>query len=222
MKTGGNVDSSYGLGTPVVNYMPPLCDGGGDGTVCIEWYWEEWDAETGQLYSSEYLYTTCYNACDHGGGGDNGGTLGQCYDEESNIDYNSYAIGDKISTVVCAQSGATRTKCYKWRSFKFSNGVFSLYVVSNEKGEQLGIGTNTWEFSTFSHISNSFEGTSIGYTTTLSGEDNTPSIYTNQTNKDMASMYLTYNVKAEGDCGGIPISYQKSVQANQSWHAQNN
>jgi len=43
-----------------------------DASVCTDWYWTSWDANTGTIYSDKYLYTTCTG--DGTGGGGSSGT----------------------------------------------------------------------------------------------------------------------------------------------------
>ncbi|TXJ26350.1 MAG: hypothetical protein E6Q24_12060 [Chitinophagaceae bacterium] len=87
-------DSTYDLTTPVVNLLPG-CQGGGQGPVCTDWYWEVWDTGTGEVISSDYLYTTCYDPCNPDGGGGGGG---------GSVDDDEELVANFTSTISTAQT----------------------------------------------------------------------------------------------------------------------
>lgn len=51
----------------------PACDNGGTQPVCIDWYWTEYNTDTGEIISETYISTTCYDPCTETGGGNGSG-----------------------------------------------------------------------------------------------------------------------------------------------------
>lgn len=60
----------YNSDVTLQSVLPPDENSSGQ-PICIDWYWTTYNADTGEIISEDYLYTSCYT--NTGGGGDSGG-----------------------------------------------------------------------------------------------------------------------------------------------------
>jgi hypothetical protein len=67
------IGSKYFNSNTEISRAPLPCDGVTGTTTCMDWYWIVYNADTGEIISVSYLYTTCSNECNDTGGGGGGG-----------------------------------------------------------------------------------------------------------------------------------------------------
>jgi hypothetical protein len=114
---------------------------------CWDWYWVEYDPETGIIYSITYLFTSCSG----GGGGGGGGPEEpeeQCEDGLAGISTASSIISIIEDEDGSGSGAPTRKRKVLWKCVNGKNGVWS--VNSLEKGDHaFSYAHNQWEFVDF-------------------------------------------------------------------------
>jgi hypothetical protein len=117
-------------------------------TDCIDWYWTVYDAETGEIYSETFLYTTCGD--ETGGGGGGGNATEQCIQnatQELNDAISSgqtTSIDDGIETGDLSNNGSEITKYRnpKWVCYQ----GYGFYIRSRESGIVKYNSTDGWRW----------------------------------------------------------------------------
>jgi len=202
---------SLDMSAPVLLNPPPTCDN--PEQVCTEWYWITYNAETGQVIDEEYLYTTCIESCEGGGGGTNTGEAEEC------PQLTMTPASSKISVTTCGSGSNTRTKCYVWKIYTVSGGPIPSYWVSNEQGTQSLISGSTWQFDGFTHQSVGKMGTEILYSFSVNNVSAVPSLIKSGsvTYNDRAQMHLTFDISVSAVCDGLPVVFSDAASPLQSW-----
>lgn len=166
---------------------------GGMEPVCTDYYWVEYDTQTGVVVSVSYLYTKC-EECNKEGGGGSPSVEESCNTEELNSDLYETSL-DVISYDV-AQTVDKRTRQYKW---EFARDWFYSYY-STEQGTHKKVG-NQWHWEKFEHLGVSMSGFGLGVSTSIDQHNGTPYILTNT----LAYMKLDYQVVRSIICTGFPV-----------------
>ncbi|MCX6297735.1 MAG: hypothetical protein NTY72_01390 [Bacteroidetes bacterium] len=133
-------------------------------TACIDYYWVEYDAETGEIYSTTYLYQDC---TDYGGGG--GGDGGEEY-------YNSDVYRTKtFFDARPAGTGDNAPKVIGQADFQGAVGLFRSIIVNSMIPN---IPSDTYWIYTQTSITNHFNNApptssaTVGFIGALSNTDN--------------------------------------------------
>ncbi|GEM_PF-2879364 len=165
--------------------------------VCIDYYWIEYDSETGEIYSETYLYTFCEDCNESGGGG--GGTIGE-EDEtcnNSDLDAEIYETSITRNSFLQNQNTTKRKMQYTWQ-FAY-DGSFDYY--STEQGTHKKVG-NEWHWESLEHLNTDMEGFSFGITTTIENVSATGMIHSAR----MAYMDFRCQIRRYLVCKGFPIN----------------
>lgn len=177
--TGKTDKLSYKKNDPgnISGFANPNECGGETTQVCIDWYWQTW--VNGVLVYEEYLYTSCSCVVTGGGGGGGGGGAPTPQQQATAIlDYmenNTINSSILLSATEQAADPNTRTIIYEWKCVK----GLGYYVKSWERGEQINVkhtGAPFWNFTSFTHLNTTLEGTAIGGTVTKTELWNNPTM----------------------------------------------
>lgn len=204
--------NSYSLSTPVINFNPPAC-GSGNPTdpICIDWYWIEWDVNTGQVIEQSYLYTTCTDGCDTGGGGTGGDPDYACFvacQEEgimvvSSMEAYAGAETFTVSTINTLQ----KYKNPKWEILKNDFGNFKIWSQETGVVELIDPDENKWQWVSLVHTGMSLTGqTPPAVQVTYSQGTGTPSFVPGAQNILYAGMEVDFTVTTAFVCTSCPVS----------------
>jgi len=132
--------------------------------VCIDWYLQTIDLETGQILSEIYLYTQCGNqACEGSGGG--GTSVPQSVYNGLMTLVNSITISNETKSVTTlSETPEQRVKRLEWKLVK---GI-GWYIYSWEKGVQVKVASSNpstqWQWQSITHEGSAKVGIIIGGT----------------------------------------------------------
>lgn len=208
-------------------------------TDCIDWYWTVYDAETGEIYSETFLYTTCGDETGGGGGGGNVNAGKQCVQnaidnfnqQHESMESTSEDMGFESGDLGNVGGELTKYKNPKWSPL---NGL--LYKLnSQESGVVKYNSTDGWRWKSLTH--NNIYVTGIDATLfwkiSFNNDFGTPSFTPETaefTNIYSASMNLSFIVKetpffSECTFWGITISSSATTintpknQTSPRWNA---
>lgn len=130
------------------------------------------------------------------------------------------AVAEKDRIEICGTGDGTRTKCYFWKVYVVSGGVFlPLFIFSKEQGLQTLGPDGRWRFTTFQHQDLYLDGYAILYSCSTSNVTATPSIQSvNGIARQAATMHLSFTVNISAICNSMPVVRSTSVSKPNSWH----
>ena len=206
--------TSYSVQTPVVNFNPPAC-GTGDPVdpICIDWYYIEWDVNTGQLIEENYLYTTCTDGCNTGGGG--GGTgedpdnvcFSACVAEANGVINDMQAAGGDEQYMIADIDNLRKYKNPKWQILRNDFGNFKLWSQETGIIELIDPSENKWQWVSLVHTGMSLTGqTPPAVAVSYSQGTGTPSFVPGTQNILYAGMEVDFSVTVAFVCSSCPVA----------------
>ena len=121
--------------------------------VCIDWYLQTYDIDTGEILSEIYLFTECgHNGCEGGGGGGNGGSVPQSVYNGLMTLVNSIVVSNETKSITTlSETPEQKIKKLEWKLLK---GI-GWYIYSWEKGTQVKVASQDrstqWQWHSITH-----------------------------------------------------------------------
>lgn len=177
-----------------VNNAPP------DGQ-CTDYYWVDYNSETGEIYSAEYAFTSCLN---NGGGG--GSAMAQeqvvCQQSAQSDISGTYSTSEGLDVTAVETLPLTRKRNYRWKFYEgLSWNASSLEVGKHEYRSS----DCKWFWVSLAHNSVAINGFWAPGTISCTVNNAIPSVY-----DQYAGMELDYTIKFQFVCKGSGFTSSKS------------
>jgi hypothetical protein len=174
---------------------------------CIDWYWIDYDPETGVIVAVTYLYST--GDCDNAGGGD-GGTpqeLDPCQEE-----YETFAtlLSDRanVSSAKECEEVVDIETFKKYKKIKWTCLKNVSWILSSKEIGIVELVSGNWRWVSLTHDDIALTGIPVGGTVTPNKGTGTPNFVEGNNNIKYASMDLDFDVTYKPNsfnCNGTSI-----------------